>query len=83
MSHKISLAEGKEKLDWYNHCQELNNAGLQVDKVPRWRKKQIKQQSKMKQFRDMLFDRGGHIEQKEKKKKGEQDVQPETKKAYS
>ena len=83
MSHRISLEEGKEKLDWYNHCQELNNAGLQVDKVPRWRKKQLKKQSKMKRFTTMLFDRGGHVEQKKPKKKGEQDVQTETKKAYS
>ena len=84
MSHKISMQEAKEKFKWEQHCQELNNAGLKVDTLSRLKKKQLKRQSKAKRFTDMLFKRGGHVEQKEpKKKKGEQAVQQETEKAYS
>lgn len=68
MSHKISLQEAKEKLDWEKHCQELNKAGLPVDTTPRWQKKQKARQTKYQKFVDMLMGRGGHYTQKEDKK---------------
>jgi len=83
MSHKISMQEAKQKFEWEQHCQELNQSGLKVDTMSRLKKKQLKRQSKMKRFTNMLFDRGGHVEQKQSKKKGEQGVQQETEKAYS
>ena len=83
MSHKISMQEAKQKFEWEQYCQELNQSGLKVDTMSRLKKKQLKRQSKMKRFTNMLFDRGGHVEQKQSKKKGEQGVQQETEKAYS
>jgi hypothetical protein len=68
MSHRVKLAEGKEKLAWEQHCQELNKAGLKVDTVSRWEKKRKAKQTKYQKFVDMLFKRGGHYEQKQKKK---------------
>lgn len=68
MSHKISRQEGREKLEWEQHCQELNASGLKVSGVPRWKKKQQKRKSKTERFMDMLRRRGGHVEQKQKKK---------------
>jgi|GEM_PF-5607984 len=84
MAHKISIQEAKEKFEWEQHCRELNESGIPVNKVPRWKRKQQKRQTKRAIFMGMLFDRGGHIEQKNpKKKKGEQDVQQETEQSHT
>lgn len=71
MSHKISKQEAREKHAWYEHCQELNNAGLQVSKMSRWRKKQLARESKVNRFIDMLKRRGGYAPEKKDKKKEE------------
>jgi hypothetical protein len=68
MSHRVKLAEGKEKLAWEQHCQELNKAGLKVDTISRWEKKRKQRQTRYQKFVDILMKRGGHYTQKEKKK---------------
>ena len=84
MAHKITIQEAKEKFEWEQHCRDLNKSGIPISKVPRWQRKQQTRQSKTKKFTDMLFRRGGHIEQKKpKKKEGEQNAKQENEKSYS
>jgi len=77
MAHKLNLSEAKVKYAWLNHCDELNKSGIQVDKVPRWQRRQQMRLSKYERFVNLLKKRGGHIEQKQPKKKGAQNVQSE------
>ena len=69
MSHRISIQQAKDKYNWDQHCQELNKNNIKVNTIPRWRKKQKQRTSKLNSFISMLQRRGGHVEQKEKKKK--------------
>lgn len=69
MTHRVSMREGKEKLEWEKHTQELAKAGLPTDKLSRTQKKQLKRMSKIKRFTNMLIKREGHFTQSEEYQK--------------
>jgi len=69
MSHRISMTDAKEKRDWELHTQELAKAGLPTDKLTRVQKKQIRRESKVRRFTNMLLKREGHFTQSEEYQK--------------
>lgn len=75
MSRRISHEEAKNKYEWEQHCQELNKAGIPINTIPRWKRRQQIKQTKLKRFIDMLIKREGHIEQKKANKKEKENVE--------
>jgi len=71
MSHRISIQDAKEKLSWEQHCQELNKAGIPVDRISRYEKKRRARMSKYERFVAMLKKRGGYYLKPKKEEKTE------------